>query len=152
VTTELRGGCLCGRVRYRLRGEPLAFYACHCTDCQRQSGAAFGLSMIVQRDQVDEIVGEPATFEVGMPDGRTKRGCYCGSCAARVWGEPVKLPEIRVLRPGTLDDPGCWTPFGDIWTASARSWVRLTEGPHFEGQPEDPMALVRAWRGRDDPR
>ena len=46
----LSGGCQCGRVRYQIRAEPLAVYVCHCTECQRQSGSAFALSLAVARD------------------------------------------------------------------------------------------------------
>ena len=44
------GGCQCGTIRYKIRGEPWAIYACHCTECQRQSTSAFGLSMPVRRE------------------------------------------------------------------------------------------------------
>ena len=38
------GRCFCEAVQYRITEEPLTFYACHCTDCQKRSGSAFGLS------------------------------------------------------------------------------------------------------------
>lgn len=148
MSAALLGGCLCGTCRYRLGGEPLAFYACHCTDCQRGTGSAFALSMIVRREDVELLQGEPSLAEVCMPDGRLKRNRHCVGCATRLWGEPVRFPQLLVLRPGTLDQPETYTPYGDIWTASARSWVGFTGGPRFERQPEDPLALSRAWRDR----
>jgi hypothetical protein len=144
----LEGGCLCRRVRYRLREEPLAFYACHCTDCQMESGSAFGLSMIVRREGLEPLSGELALVPVTMPDGREKRAVRCAHCGTRVWGEPAKFPQVRTLRPGTLDGPGAFEPYGNIWTASARRWVALAPGPRFERQPEDPLAMVRAWQER----
>jgi hypothetical protein len=39
MTTEREGGCLCGRVRHTITGEPAAVYLCHCVECQRQSGS-----------------------------------------------------------------------------------------------------------------
>ena len=141
------GGCLCGDVRYRLVGEPIAFYCCHCTDCQRQTGSAFGLSMIVPVDALQLERGEPRLFDVAMPDGRRKRGRFCDRCATRLWGEPAVLPQIRVLRPGTLDDPNAFEPTGDIWTDSAQPWVaRREDGPQHPRQPQDPLAMVRAWQ------
>jgi hypothetical protein len=145
---DTQGGCLCGAVRYRFTGEPLAFYQCHCTDCQRQTGSAFGLSMIARREELTTLAGEPARFRVSMSDGRVKCGRFCANCAARVWGEPVRFPQLVVLRPGTFDTPPAVPPFGDIWTRSARPWVSFTEGPRFEVQPEDVLALVRAWQGK----
>ena len=148
MDAPIEGGCLCRRVRYRLREEPLAFYACHCTDCQMESGSAFGLSMIVRREALEPLSGELALVPVTMPDGREKRAVRCAHCGTRVWGEPAKVPQVRTLRPGTLDDPGAFEPYGNIWTASARPWVSFAPGPRFERQPEDPLAMVRAWQGR----
>ena len=151
MSIDALGGCLCGSLRYRFRGKPLAFYQCHCSDCQRQTGSAFGLSMIARREDVSVLDGEPAGFRISMLDGRVKCGRFCAKCAARVWGEPVKLPQLVVLRLGTFDAPPAFPPCGDIWTASARPWVSFTDGPRFEGQPEDPLALVRAWNAGPGP-
>ena len=145
---ELEGGCLCRSVRYRLRGEPIAFYACHCTDCQMESGSAFGLSLIVRRESLEPLSGELSLVPVAMPDGREKRAVRCAHCGTRVWGEPARVPQIRTLRPGTLDDPRAWEPYGNMWTASALPWVSLAPGPRFERQPEDLLAMVKAWQGR----
>jgi hypothetical protein len=34
------GSCLCGQINFELRDEPLTFYVCHCTNCQRRTGGA----------------------------------------------------------------------------------------------------------------
>ena len=46
------GGCQCGSVRYVLTTEPIRLAACHCKECQRQSGSAFGMSMLVNKDSL----------------------------------------------------------------------------------------------------
>ena len=142
------GGCLCRRVRYRLAGEPIAFYACHCTDCQLESGSAFGLTMLVRSEDFERLAGESKLVPVTMPDGRVKSSVRCAHCGTRMWGEPVRVPQVRTLRPGTLDDPRAFTPWGNMWTASALPWVSFAPGPRFEREPEDPIAMVRAWQGR----
>jgi hypothetical protein len=38
----MTGGCQCGAIRYEIASFPLLLYTCHCTDCQRQTGSAFG--------------------------------------------------------------------------------------------------------------
>jgi hypothetical protein len=142
------GGCLCGALRYRVSGDPLTLYACHCTDCQRQSGSAFVLSMIVARDALELLQGEPRRYDIGLADGRRKRGRFCGDCGTRLWGEPVKFPRVAVVRPGTLDDTTWLDPIGHIWTRSAQPWVSIPEHTlNFEGQP-GPMDLIKAWRER----
>ena len=47
-TQTINGGCQCGQIRYEVSGEPIVLYRCHCTECQRQSGSAFGMSMWIK--------------------------------------------------------------------------------------------------------
>ena len=47
---ELKGGCLCGAVRYSTTAEPLTSTVCHCRDCQRFSGSAFGTLLYVPKE------------------------------------------------------------------------------------------------------
>lgn len=36
---EIRGGCMCGEIRYKLTCEPIYSTMCHCADCRRAAGA-----------------------------------------------------------------------------------------------------------------
>jgi hypothetical protein len=102
------GGCLCGAIRYRLTDEPLTLYACHCADCQRESGSSFGLSMILSRTALDLLQGEPQHYAITLPDGRQKHGAFCGACATRLWSEPVKFPQVVNVTPEpSMTQSGC---------------------------------------------
>lgn len=143
------GGCVCGRVRYRLNDEPLTLYACHCAYCQAQSGSAFGLSMPVLRKALEVTAGDPVRYEFVAPDGRRRIGKRCGECPTQLWGEPERLPQVLILRPGTLDDRSWLEPVAHIWVSRAQSWFRIPEGVLvFPEQPADELALVRAWKRR----
>ena len=143
------GGCVCGAVRYRLTEEPLTFYACHCTDCRGHAGAAYGISMMVRRDALAIVHGTAHTYDVEASDGRRRRGVGCAACMTRLWGEPPRVPTVRILRPGTLDDPQGFRPVAHIWTRSKLPWVVIpADEPVFEQQPPDPRALVDLWRAR----
>ena len=79
------GGCLCSDIRYCLDDDPLTVYACHCTDCQRQSGSSFTLSMVVRREVLKLLQGQPDEFVVELSDGRRKQASYCRRCCTRLW-------------------------------------------------------------------
>jgi hypothetical protein len=142
------GGCVCGAIRYRVGEEPLTLYACHCTDCQRHTGTSFALSMVVRRRSFEVIVGTPRTYAVTVEGGHVRRGRFCDACGTRLWGEPARLPEVLVLRPGTLDDTTWLVPVAHIWTRSAQPWMSFGDAARFETQPPDPRALVELWRAR----
>lgn len=146
MSVSLEGGCLCDRVRYRVSEDPIGFYACHCSDCRRESGAAFGLTMIFRRPAFERLRGDVRAIDVRMPDGRVRQSSVCPECLVRVWTDPSRYPEIVVLNPGTLDDTNAYEPFGNMWIASACAWIEPVPGPRFERDPEDPIAMVRAWQ------
>ena len=138
------GRCLCGRVRYRLTQEPLVTYACHCTDCQKRTGAAFGLSMWVRRAAIELTQGEPVLNVSSTEDGRERHTRVCGACLIRLWSEPQKRPEIAVVRPGTLDDTSWVRPQLHIWTRSAQPWFEFPPAvPRHETQPANLMDLLK---------
>lgn len=149
MSDERLGGCLCGAIRYRFTGDPVTLYACHCTDCQTATGSSFGLSMVVPRESIEILRGQPELHEVDLPDGRQKRANRCPTCAVNVWGAPQRFPQLLVLHPGTLDDTSWLEPVGHIWTRSAQPWIRMpTDSLCYEQQPEDMMPLIRAWKAR----
>ncbi len=138
------GRCLCGATRYRITEAPLVTYACHCTDCQKRSGSAFGLSMWVRRAAIELTQGEPALRVSATEDGRPRHTRICAACVTRLWSEPQKRPDIAVLRPGTLDDTSWVRPQIHIWTRSAQPWFAFPEGvPRHETQPANLMDLLK---------
>jgi len=142
------GGCLCDLIRYRLTDEPLTLYVCHCTDCQRRTGSAFALSMVVLKSALELLQGDPRAYAV-TSRGVQRLGKFCAECSTRLWGEPLKFPQVVVVQPGTLDDTTWLHPIGHIWTRSAQPWVSIPKDTvNFEGQPDDPMVLINAWRDR----
>ena len=143
------GGCLCSALRYRVTAEPLTIYACHCTDCQRRTGSAFALSMVVPRESVVLEQGVPVEYRVPMPDGRIKTGKACANCSTRLWGEPVKAPAIVIIQPGTLDDTSWVRPVAHIWTRSAMpGTVFAPDAVKFEKMAGDFAVLLRLWSER----
>jgi hypothetical protein len=40
------GGCMCGAVRFEVRGTPYRVGLCHCLTCRKQSGSAFSVLAI----------------------------------------------------------------------------------------------------------
>lgn len=149
ASTSSQGSCLCGAVRYLLRGEPLTVYACHCTDCQRRTGTAFALSMPVRRESVELVQGEPATYSASLADGRTKNGRMCSLCGTRLWGEPAKNKAILVIQPGNTDNSSQFRPVAHQWTVSALPWIVFPPGVTlYPTQPDDPGQMIRLWRNR----
>lgn len=142
------GRCLCGATAYRLTAEPLMIYACHCTDCQKRSGSAFGLSMWVPRGALEVTKGDAELHTSTTEDGRLRQVRTCAACGVRLWSEPQKLPDIAIVRAGTLDDTSWVHPVAHLWTRSAQPWFVFPPGvPRYETQPADFFELSRKSEG-----
>jgi hypothetical protein len=129
---EREGGCACGAVRYRLTSEPLFVHCCHCLSCQRQTGSAFVINLLIEADRVQMLAGDPQPVDVPRDNGGTQRIYRCPSCQIAVFSEYGR-PEVRFVRAGTLDDPGRVTPDVHIFTRSKVGWVTLPDStPAFD--------------------
>ena len=137
MTTTRTGGCQCGGVRYEITGEPRRLIACHCSDCQRQSGSAFGLTLVVSESDFRIVQGEVKTWSAQSDAGRTKLGAFCPGCGTRIYHKLELRPDCVSLKPGTLDDTRWLTPDLHIWTRSKQPWVVIPEG--VESHEEQPF-------------
>ena len=76
-----RGGCQCGYIRYRIDpARILTLYCCHCTECQRQSSSAFGMSMKLPRAAFELMSGELARWQRVADSGDLNRASFCPRC------------------------------------------------------------------------
>jgi hypothetical protein len=129
---DREGGCACGAVRYRLASDPLIVHCCHCANCQRQTGSAFVVNLLIEAERVELITGAPQPVDVPRDDGTPQRIHRCPSCQIAVFSEYGR-PEVLFVRGGTLDAPNAITPDVHIYTRSKVAWVTLPEGsPAFD--------------------
>jgi len=120
------GGCSCGAVRYRLTSDPLFTHCCHCLNCQRQTGSAFVINLLIEADRVELLAGEPQPVDVPRDDGSAQRIFRCPVCQVAIFSEYGR-PEVRFVRGGTLDEPSSVSPDVHIYTRSKVGWVMLPD-------------------------
>ncbi len=145
------GGCACGAVRYRLASEPLIVHCCHCLNCQRQTGSAFVVNLLIEAERVELVAGEPQPVDAPRDDGSVQHIHRCRDCQVAVYSDYGR-PEVLFVRGGTLDDPKGVTPDVHIYTKSKVGWVVLPDGaPAFDEYydtktvwPADSLERLRA--------
>ncbi len=122
--SSFEGGCLCGTVRYRVRGGGRNLAFCHCRSCRLASGAPF----------VAWGTWDDAAFEVAAGELRECRSSelvtrgFCALCGSTItYRHAGREGELDVTL-ATLDDPNALTPTCHIYTSHKLSWVRLEDG------------------------
>lgn len=119
-----QGGCLCGAVRYEVRGAPIKSGVCHCADCRKATGTAF-LAYADWDPKNFDYSGTIRTF-----NGRS----FCPECGSRLFNLGPDQAEIYL---GTLDKaPSNIPPDAEAWVIRREPWLEPLAGrPQFDGDP-----------------
>lgn len=137
MASNISGACNCGSVTYEVLSAPILTYVCHCGNCQKRSGSAFGMGMVLPA--ADLIVnGELSCWERVSDAGNKNPRYSCAICGNVIYGLGAYTPGLAKLMPGTLLNTKNIRPDVHIWTSSAQDWVKIpTEVLQFPEQPED---------------
>lgn len=95
------GGCLCGSVRFEIRGQALKPHTCSCKQCRKHTGAFTVAWIEFQKGDVKWIgkSGAPATYRSSQWSSRA----FCKTCGTSL-GAIDDAPTLALLL-GTFDKP-----------------------------------------------
>lgn len=128
-TPPFDGGCTCRFVRYRMTTPPLFVHCCHCSWCQRETGASFALNAMIEADRVELLQGVVDIVDTPSNSGKGQKIARCPRCRIAVWSNYAGGGDaVRFVRVGTLDEPGRLPPDIHIFTASKQPWLILPPG------------------------
>jgi len=120
---DAEGGCACGALRYRVRGQAVASTLCHCEDCRRACGATPVGWLTIARTDYAHLQGTPRRRRSSPSAVRE----HCGDCGAQtLYASDDELEYVDVTL-GSLDDPNVAPPRAHIWTRSKAEWVHLRD-------------------------
>jgi hypothetical protein len=128
-THPLDGGCTCRAVRYRMTSAPLFVHCCHCTWCQRETGASFALNAIIESPRLIMLSGIPELGLTPSASGKGQKIARCPSCRIALWSHYAGAGDaLSFVRVGTLDEPARGPPDIHIFTSTKQPWVILPAG------------------------
>ena len=132
------GGCFCRKIRYEVTAASTRFVVCHCRDCQYASGGAPAHVLVVPREGLKVLSGEDMlrSFESTADSGNTVTRQFCSNCGTPMFEVLELEPDIRLVKVGTLDDPGGLKIDATVWTVSAQPWAHIDRTTQlFERNP-----------------
>ena len=121
---EIKGGCLCGAVRYTTEADPTSATVCHCRDCQKFTGSAFAALVRVPKEALT-IEGTLRTFSSLGGSGNPILRYFCPECGSSIAEEPGTRPGVIILNVGTFDDPSIAKPGREVFRYDALPWVEV---------------------------
>jgi hypothetical protein len=118
------GGCLCGAVRYRVSGEPVAATLCHCRSCRRASGGTNVAWAVFDKSGFEWLGDKPVVYS----SSPGIEWLHCSSCGSLVGYTRASRPDHMDITTGTLDDPERFPPNVEIWLEHKIGWETLNPG------------------------
>ena len=144
MTVPFSGGCACGTIRYECSAPPIVASNCHCRDCQRASGSAFGSFLVVGVEAFQIRSGDPKFYRKVSDSGNPIKRGFCSGCGSPVVVRVPHRPTLVIIHAASLDDPSAHKPTMDIFTASAQPWDRMDPDlQKFAAMPPYPESLGR---------
>ena len=133
----IKGGCLCGKVRYKITGPLFAADHCHCSMCRRQHGAAFSTYANFNPGDFKWVSGEDHVKVYETLEGAG--WCFCSECGSSLAG--TEKGRVTTVTLGTVEgDPGV-RPESHIFVASMAQWHEINDDlPQFDERPPDTWA------------
>jgi hypothetical protein len=122
---RIKGSCLCGGVKYEIKGTIGRVVNCHCSMCRKATGAAFRTRAAVPKEAFSWLTGEELVSGYDSSPNETRT--FCRVCGATLPTFFRDHPEQIGLSLGTLDgDPGV-RPSAHVWVASKAPWWEITD-------------------------
>ena len=136
MTSIVRGGCLCGGVRFEVTLPFSDANYCHCSRCRKHSGAEASAQGRVPRERFRLLSGEDLIRVYEPPDGAVK--AFCSVCGSSLFGRRWPHGDEISIRLGTLDGDPRIRPQFRTFVDSAAPWSEIPDDglPRFgEGHP-----------------
>ena len=131
-TFPLRGGCGCGAVRFEVGAPLMSASYCHCTRCQRRTGAGASASARITAGSFRVVQGDEL-IAVWAPEGGFEKA-FCSSCGSALFSRDAHDHELLSVRLGAFDsDPGI-RPQWHQFVAYAAPWEAIPD----DGLPRYP--------------
>ena len=127
METTLRGGCLCGAVRYECIGNPENASYCHCDDCRKATGGPYTVGVRVKAVDLRIISGHVKGYTTIADSGRKITREFCPNCGSPLFTRAEKCPDLVFLKAGCLDESELVRPSCHTWAKCAVPWAYIDE-------------------------
>ncbi len=120
-----RGHCLCGAVRYEVRGPLREVLLCHCEECLRWHGHVSAFTAAARTHLVLRTDRGLRWFDEASSDAGARRG-FCSVCGTSLFWDAPQEDTISIAA-GTLERPTGLSVAGHIYVSDCGDYYRLPE-------------------------
>ena len=117
--------CCCGQCAIEVTGEPYVNGVCHCDDCKRRTGAAFGWNVYFANADVSATVGEVRHYRLEGRNPQTR--FFCATCGSTLYWKSAFLPNHTGVAGGCFAESAPPEPTVTVSNPGREAWVGLPD-------------------------
>ena len=117
----VNGECHCGNISISAIVDKNKVRVCHCTDCQKMSGAPFRAIAIAPAESIT-INGTPKEYIKIGDSGNQRIQAFCPDCGTQLFATDMERRSFN-LRTGFLDQRNILEPKTHVYTKSSVPWI-----------------------------
>ncbi|HEB58449.1 MAG TPA: GFA family protein [Gammaproteobacteria bacterium] len=130
-THPYQGGCLCGAVRFEIRGPIEDIVMCHCSQCRKVQGTAYATNGNVAANNFVFLSGEDNLTTYAVSDDQNKY--FCRTCGSPIMSRRASHPNQVRIRLGTIESDIEERPGAHIFVGSKANWDEVADDvPQFD--------------------
>ena len=135
MNQKIKGGCLCGAVRFTVTGPFDRFHLCYCSRCQKVTGSAHASNIFTAADRLTWIAGADQVTRFDLPEADRFFRTFCTVCGSPVPGI-TRNGEIVLIPAGSLEQDPVIRPQSSIFWKDRAIWYdEGLSARRFDGYP-----------------
>ena len=120
-----KASCCCGKCFIEVEGEPSLNGICHCSNCKRRTGSAFGWSAYFADSQVRQKSGDLRLHEIHSAQHQQR--WFCADCGTTLFWKASALPEHTGIAGGCFTETPLLEPTLSASNDGKCAWLTLPE-------------------------
>ena len=133
---KVKGGCLCGKVKYTATGPFSAFHICHCSQCQKSTGSAHASNIFTTPDRLEWLSGQDQIKQFIPDEPNVISKSFCSHCGSLVPYISIKSGKLIIPAGSLSEDPEIRPEDNIFWRDRASWYDTVSKTPRFDGFPK----------------
>lgn len=120
--------CACGACSIEVSGTPLAHAVCHCDNCKRRTGSAFGVSLYFRKQDVASVKGDMTLYALhNSARNEDQERFFCKTCGTTLYWHSSSYPDFVGIAGGCFAREVPGEPNINASPSKKLAWVAIPE-------------------------
>jgi hypothetical protein len=124
---RVTGSCLCGAVRFEVRGPMRGVINCHCSKCSRFHGHVAAYTSVHRKDLILTKQDKLKWYRSVTDETPNVHRGFCEECGSSLFWDARGVREDISITAGTLDSTSGLKTIGHVWVSQAGDYYEIKD-------------------------